>query len=112
MSKEKQIEEKHELSESIYMSGHGLDWKDSEDIAEQLYTADYRKQRVGEWKIKSVIHKLIDDYDEELYVECPFCQRTFWVPYEFDDEKIFKYTREHYPYCNCGAKMKGGEADA
>lgn len=38
--------EKHELSESIYMSGHGLDHKDSDDIAEQLYTEGYRKQ---EW---------------------------------------------------------------
>ena len=44
MDREKQIEEKHELSESIYMSGHGLDWKDSDDIAEQLYSAGYRKQ--------------------------------------------------------------------
>lgn len=40
---EKQIEEKHNLSESIYMSGHGLDWKDSNDIAEQLYNEGYRK---------------------------------------------------------------------
>lgn len=38
--------EKHELSESIYMNGHGLDHKDSDDIAEQLYTEGYRKQ---EW---------------------------------------------------------------
>lgn len=45
MSKEKQIDEKHELSESIYMSGHGLDRKDSDDIAEQLYHEGYRKQR-------------------------------------------------------------------
>lgn len=44
MSKEKQIDEKHELSESIYMSGHGLDRKDSDDIAEQLYHEGYRKQ--------------------------------------------------------------------
>ena len=103
-----QIEGKHALSESIYMSGHGLDWKDSDDIAEQLYAEGYRKQKEGEWKIKSEIYKLIDDVDEELFVECSICQRRFNVPYEFDDEKIFKYAREHYPYCNCGAKMKGG----
>lgn len=36
--------EKHELSDSIYMSGHGLDRKDSDDIAEQLYTEGYRRQ--------------------------------------------------------------------
>ncbi len=59
----------------------------------------------GEWLIKSKIYQMLDDVDEEIYVECPFCQRTFYVPYELDDEKIFKYAREHYPYCNCGAKM-------
>lgn len=77
--------------------------------AKRLYNAGYRKQSEGEWQIKSEIHQMFDDVDEELYVECPFCQRKFYVPYEFDDEKIFKYAREHYPYCNCGAKMKGGE---
>lgn len=43
---EKQIDEMHELSESIYMSGYALDWEDSDDIAEQLYNEGYRKQ---EW---------------------------------------------------------------
>lgn len=77
-------------------------------IASQLYDAGYSKQSEGEWKIKSEIYILIDDVDEELFVECSICQRRFNVPYEFDDEKIFKYAREHYPYCHCGAKMKGG----
>ncbi len=36
--------EKHELSESIYMSGYGLERKDCDDIAEQLYYEGYRKQ--------------------------------------------------------------------
>lgn len=36
--------EKHELSESIYMSGYGLDRKDCDDIAEQLYHEGYREQ--------------------------------------------------------------------
>lgn len=40
---EKQIE-KHELSESIYMSGYGLERKDCDDIAEQLCHEGYRKQ--------------------------------------------------------------------
>lgn len=40
MDKQKQIEI---LTEDIYMSGHGLDWEDSEDIAEQLYFLGYRK---------------------------------------------------------------------
>lgn len=43
MSRE-QIEEKHELSTSIYMSGYGLLRKDCDDIAEQLYDEGYRKQ--------------------------------------------------------------------
>ena len=95
MSKEKQIEEKHELSESIYMSGHGLDWKDSEDIAEQLYHANYRKQSEGEWIFK--------EYSEDTYTnltriyECSLCGRTIECLNEADE-----------PYCHCGAKMKGG----
>ena len=116
MSKEKQIEEMAKA-----MCGNGMSngncATDDEPCnlecvygccAEKLYAKGYRKQSEGEWKIESEIHQMLDDVDEELYVECPFCQRRFWVPYEFDDEKIFKYAREHYPYCNCGAKMKGG----
>ena len=76
--------------------------------AEKMTDKGYRKQSEGEWEIKSEIYQMLDDVDEELYVECPFCKRRFWVPYEFDDKKIFEYAREHYPYCNCGAKMKGG----
>ena len=38
----KQIKEK-ELPVAIYMSGHGLDWADSDDIANQLYEQGYRK---------------------------------------------------------------------
>lgn len=71
--------------------------------------ADVVEVRHGKWKIKSEIHKMLDDVDEDLYVECPFCKRTFWIPYEFEDEKILEYAREHYPYCNCGAKMDGGK---
>ena len=122
MSKENQIEERIELSDIIDYALR--DWDDyiyecqeegnhpidtfEEWIADAVLKNGYRKQIEGEWQIKSEIYKLIDDVDEELYVECPFCKRRFPVPYEFDDEKIFKYAREHYPYCNCGAKMKGG----
>lgn len=109
MSKE-QIEEMAkviEVTEQIARYAHcGL--PSPKMYAKDLYWHGYRKQSEGEWQIKSEIYKLIDDVDEELYVECPFCKRRFPVPYEFDDEKIFKYAREHYPYCNCGAKMKGG----
>jgi hypothetical protein len=109
MSKEKQIEEMtknrpYSCEGSCENCSKCEEWR----FAKRLYNAGYRKQSEGEWQIKSEIYKLIDDVDEELYVECPFCKRRFPVPYEFDDEKIFKYAREHYPYCNCGAKMKGG----
>lgn len=69
--------------------------------------ADVVEIRHGEWEIKSEIHQMFDDVEEELYVECPFCKRTFYVPHEFEDEKILKYARENYPYCHCGAKMDG-----
>lgn len=103
----KQIEE---MAKTLFLARETGDLKYSQlrSIAKDLYNADYRKQSEGEWIIKSEIYKLIDDVDEELFVECSICQRRFNVPYELDDEKIFKYAREHYPYCNCGAKMKGG----
>ena len=93
MDREKQIEEKHELSESIYMSGHGLDWKDSDDIAEQLYNAGYRKQSEGEWIAKT-------DYAGYGYY-CSNCNAVF------TGENAEWIAKEHI-YCpKCGAKMKG-----
>lgn len=70
-------------------------------------TADVVEVRHGEWLLKSRIYKMPDDFDEEFYVECPFCQRTFYVPFEFEKEKMLAYAKENYPYCNCGAKMDG-----
>ncbi len=66
----------------------------------------------GEWIIKSEIHQMFDDVDEEMYVECPFCKRTYYVPQTYDDEEIIAYAREQYPFCNCGAKMDGGKEAA
>jgi hypothetical protein len=77
------------------------------DAVDSCPTADVVEVRHGEWEIKSRSYRMIDDYDEEMYVECPFCKRTFYVPYEFDDEKTLAYARENYPYCHCGAKMDG-----
>ena len=112
--KEKQIEEMAKVCTDKCKECHNEECRKSTQsqhcIAENLYNAGYRKQSVGEWKIKAESYRMIsDDFDEELYVECPFCGRTFWVPYEFDDQKTFEYAREHYPYCHCGAKMGGGE---
>lgn len=76
---------------------------------EDAPTADVAEVKHGEWVIKSETIQLFEEVDEELYVECPFCKRTFYVPFEFEDEKIIAYAKKHYPYCNCGAKMKGDE---
>ena len=90
----KQIE-KHELSESIYMSGHGLDHKDSDDIAEQLYTEGYRKQSEGEW-----IDKPTGAYSR-MQSWCSACGKHSGIG--------GIESNRHKPYCpNCGAKMKGG----
>jgi hypothetical protein len=63
----------------------------------------------GEWEIVSESYRLFDDYDESYSVKCPFCERTYYVPFEFEEEKMIAYAREHYPYCHCGAKMDGGK---
>lgn len=85
---------------------------DNESLAYRLATAptaDVAEVRHGKWTIKSQTIQMVDDVDEELYVECPFCERTFYVPYEFEDEKILEYARKNYPYCHCGARMDGDE---
>lgn len=78
-------------------------------ILDRLPAADVAPVVHGEWVIKSEIHKIFDDVDENMYVECPFCKRTYYVPQTYDDEEIITYAREQYPYCNCGAKMDGGK---
>ena len=69
--------------------------------------ADVVRVKHGEWELKSEIHTWFDDVDEEFYVECPFCHRTEWIPFEFEEEKMLEYARKHFPYCHCGAKMDG-----
>ena len=82
--------EKHELSESIYMSGYGLDRKDCDDIAEQLYHEGYRKQSEGKWMFNRG-----RCYGEPAYY-CSNCS-----------EGASEYGMDNF--CpNCGAKMKGG----
>jgi DNA-directed RNA polymerase subunit RPC12/RpoP len=101
MSKE-HIEEKHELSESIYMSGHGLDWKDSDDIAEQLYHEGYRKHVEGEW-----IDRYNGKYANSLYV-CSLCGKRAPLDIkanELGNEQMAQMLSQFCP--NCGAKMVG-----
>ena len=89
MRRKKPIDEKHELSESIYMSGHGLDRKDGDDIAEQLYHEGYRKQSEGEWIINGVDGNRIGNW------RCSSCRGV---------------SLKNSNYCpNCGSKMGGGE---
>ena len=88
--------EKHELSESIYMSGYGLLRQDCDNIAEQLYHEGYRRQSEGEW-IEHIEKLDWCEDDVDVYYECSNCGTH-------DGGKP--------PYCpNCGAKMKGGKEE-
>lgn len=70
---------------------------------------DLAKVKHGKWELKSQIHKMFDDLDEEFYVECPFCHRTEYVSFELTEDKMLEYAKKQYPYCHCGAKMDGNE---
>ena len=92
---------------SEYLEGF-LDCVDeAKEAINNTPTADVAEVKHGEWEIKSETRRFFEEIDEELYVECPFCHRGFYVPFEFEDEKILKYAKENYPYCHCGAKMDG-----
>lgn len=77
------------------------------EVIDRIPAADVVEVRHGEWLLKSDIYKMLDDVDEEFYVECPFCHRTEYVPFEFEEEKMLEYAKTEYPYCHCGAKMDG-----
>ena len=84
MSREKQIEE---MAFFIFENSP-LTNLSSEDLAKDLYNADYRKQSEGEWVWKS------NGYKNRLH--CSLCNKTN----EADISTNF---------CpNCGAHMKGG----
>lgn len=86
MSKEKQIEEMaKEISAGLLKQGQN--WRHV-IVAEHLYNAGYRKQRVGEWVTK-------DDFFKTYH--CSVCN------YSVD------YHWQRTSYCpRCGAKMGGG----
>ena len=71
------------------------------------YASDVEEVKHEEWELKSEIRRFFEEIDEEFYVECPFCHRVYYVPFEFENEKMLEYAKENYPYCNCGAKMDG-----
>ena len=108
MSKEKQIaeiardfnkgmcsdrESVESCAECVGASEHCLLYK----IATRLYNAGYRKQSEGEW-----IYDFTLD-DDDFYV-CSVCGRVEVVNGLCSERS----PAIHYPYCNCGAKMKGG----
>lgn len=80
-------------------------------IIDEQPTADVVEVKHGEWQLKSEIRRFLEEIDEEFYIECPFCHRVYYVPFEFEDEKMLEYAKKNYPYCNCGAKMDGGNAE-
>jgi hypothetical protein len=62
--------------------------------AESLYNTGYRKQSEGEWVEDT-------DYYDDDYSECN-------VRKVFVCSKCGRTEKRKEPYCNCGAKMKGG----
>ena len=87
----KQIKEK-DLPVAIYMSGHGLDWADSKDIANQLYEQGYQKQKQGEWLVT----------EQGCVITCSNCNRQMELYYSDGTE-----VGPALPYCPyCGSKNK------
>ena len=89
-----------------YPDGH-YDCEDVINSIENAPAADVEEVKHGEWELKSEIRRFLEEVDEDFYVECPFCHRVYYVPFEFEDEKMLEYAKKNYPYCNCGAKMDG-----
>lgn len=81
------------------------------DCVKSAPTADVVEVKCSNWGLKSRVYKMLDDVDEEFYVECPLCHRTEYVPFELEEEKMLEYARKHYPYCHCGAKMDGKDGE-
>lgn len=69
------------------------------DKADHLYEAGYRKQSEGEWKYQFTL-------DGDRFYECSVCGRQVVINCLCNKKRN---ASEFYPYCNCGAKMKGGE---
>ena len=76
-------------------------------ISDYIPTADVKEVVHGEWILNCINQKLLDDYGEEYYVECSECHRAEFVPFEFEEEKMLEYAKKHFPFCHCGADMRG-----
>jgi hypothetical protein len=66
-------------------------------FAEMLYNAGYRKQSGGEWIFEFTL-------DGDDFYKCSVCGRQEVINGLCKERNPV----EHYPYCHCGAKMKGG----
>ena len=82
-----------------------------EDCIDNAPTVDAVEVVHGRWILKSRIYKMFDDVDEEFYVECNLCNREEPVCFEFGEQRMLEYAKQHYPYCHCGAKMDGERKD-
>ena len=78
-------------------------------IRKRLKELPVVEMKHGKWKLDSEVHRMFDDVDEDFYIECPFCNRRYWIPFELEEEKMLEYAEKEYPYCHCGAKLDGEE---
>lgn len=65
--------------------------------AKALYDMDYRKQIEGEW-----IYRFSLEGDK--FYDCSVCGRQVIINVLCNQERD---ASDFYPYCHCGAKMKG-----
>ena len=106
------IEVNHKCTDlKNYVNGANQFRQQMKNAIRKQPTADVAEVKHGTWEIKSEIRRYLEEIDEEFYVECPFCHRVYYVPFEFEDEKMLEYAKKNYPYCNCGAKMDGGNTE-
>lgn len=92
MNRDKKIEE---LNQDL-LRAYGISKLYSEDVAEYLYNAGYRKQRTGHW-VSQEEAELMDKFD--LAFTCSVCGHCDWDCTE----------SETFNFCpNCGAHMTEG----
>ena len=105
----KLIKHKKDEHSNLNKCGHDT-WRNAFRIAlRELYntpSADVKPVVRGEWILNCISQKLLEDYDEEYYVECSLCHRTEFVPFELEEEKMLNYAKRHFPFCHCGADMR------
>jgi rubrerythrin len=116
MEREKQIEE---MGDIIRMERHGI--TDSDEIAEMIYNAGYRKVVTSDWLTKGISEEQLEREKQEALDE--FAERLgYRKQSEGEWKKVYDkapryvcmtcnhlYNNKGYKYCpNCGVKMKGG----